>query len=82
VWIAGLRGELVQAVTLQSDLPPSLGYPRCTAPECAGLLGMSGQGVSRFVCKKCGQQYMLTLYFERVESREPLALPEDGDCVK
>lgn len=38
---------------------------------------MSGQGVSRFECKKCGQHYMLTLYFEMVGRREPKALPGD-----
>jgi transposase-like protein len=64
----------------QSDLPPTLGVPRCTLPECGGLLGMSGQGVSRFECKKCGQHYMLTLYFELVDNKEPKALPES--CAK
>lgn len=64
------------------DTSPSdgfnLGVPRCIRPECGGLLAMSGQGVSRFVCQKCNQHYVVHLYYEPVDSKEPLkALPGD-----
>jgi predicted nucleic acid-binding Zn-ribbon protein len=46
----------------------NLGLMRCTA--CGGLIGSSGQEVTRLVCTKCGQNYNLVMSLQPIPPKE------------
>lgn len=46
------------------------GVVRCTRPDCGGFLGASGQEVVRYVCQKCGQNYIVVVHLQPVSPKE------------
>lgn len=64
-------------------IPSAAGVMRCIREGCGGLLGSSGQEVTRLVCLKCDQNYQVRVVLLPVESNKPeLILPAPEDCAK
>lgn len=56
-----------------------LGCMRCILGGCGGMLGVSGQEVTRLICEKCGQNYQFRIILEPIPPKNPEhLLPSPG----
>jgi len=56
----------------------AFGVMRCIRIGCAGMLGASGQEVTRLVCQQCGQNYQVRVLLEPIPPKEPDRLLPQG----
>jgi hypothetical protein len=52
---------------------------RCIRVACGGLLATTGEEVTRLICEKCGQNYVMIMHLEPVSPREPPKALPGGD---
>ena len=70
-------GLLIWAVHLSTSAPESV----MVCPQCRARLVTSGQEPNRYICEKCGQDFLLCMTLVPVPPARPLVLLETNDVA-